>query len=155
MEIFAQGAGVKLVHVPYRGVGPAVTGLLSGQIQAMASAPGSVKAHADAGAMRILANWGEERISSFPDVPTFKELGLPEVVYYNWAGLFAPKGLPEPVLTRLREAMRQAMQDPEAVNVFVNGGSAPAYQDAPDFAPFVEKDSVRLIRAVQGIGKVE
>jgi tripartite-type tricarboxylate transporter receptor subunit TctC len=155
MEIFAQGAGVKLVHVPYRGVGPAVTGLLSGQIQAMASAPGSVKAHADAGAMRILANWGEERISSFPDVPTFKELGLPEVVYYNWAGLFAPKGLPEPVLTRLREAMRQATQDPEVVNVFVNGGSAPAYQDAPDFAPFVEKDSVRLIRAVQGIGKVE
>jgi tripartite-type tricarboxylate transporter receptor subunit TctC len=121
----------------------------------MASAPGSVKAHADAGAMRILASWGEERIASFPDTPTFKELGLPDVVYYNWAGLFVPKGVSEPVLTRLRETMRQAMQDPEVANVFVNGGSAPAYQDVPEFAPFVEKDSARLIRAVQAIGKVE
>jgi tripartite-type tricarboxylate transporter receptor subunit TctC len=77
MEIFAQGAGVKLLHVPYRGVGPAVTGLLANQINAMASGPGSVKPHVDSGAMRILANWGDERIPSFPDVPTFKELGFP------------------------------------------------------------------------------
>ena len=155
MEIFTQGAGIKLLHVPYRGVGPAVTGLLANQINMMASGPGSVKPHVDAGAMRILANWGEERISSFPDVPTFKELGYPDVVYYNWAGLFVPKGVPEPIMTRLREAMRQAMKDPDAVRIFESGGSAAAYQDAPEFAKFVDGDSARLIAVTKKIGKLE
>ena len=155
MEIFAQGAGIKLLHVPYRGVGPAVTGLLANQINAMASGPGSVKPHVDSGAMRILANWGEERIPSFPDVPTFKELGYPDVVYYNWAGLFVPKGVPEPVMTRLREAMAQAMKDPDAIRIFENGGSAAAYQDAPEFAKFMEADSARLIAVTRKIGRVE
>lgn len=155
MEIFAQGAGIKLLHVPYRGVGPAVTGLLANQINMMASAPGSVKPHVDSGAMRILANWGEERIPSFPDVPTFKELGYPDVVYYNWAGLFVPKGVPEPIMTRLRDGMRQAMKDPDVIRIFEAGGSAAAYQDAPDFAKFVDDDSARLIAVTKKIGKVE
>ena len=155
MEMFAQGTGIKLLHVPYRGVGPAVSGLLGSQIQAMVSAPGSVKEHVDAGTMRILVNLGEERIASFPNVPTAKELGYKDVVYYNWAGLFVPKGVPEPVMTRLREAMRQAVNDPVAAKVFEAGGSAPAHQDAPDFAKFVEADSARLVPVVQKIGKVE
>src|SRR5215216_3136128 len=58
MEMFANAAGIKLLHVPFRGAGPAVTGLLSGQIQALASAPGVLKPHVDAGTMRVLANWG-------------------------------------------------------------------------------------------------
>jgi tripartite-type tricarboxylate transporter receptor subunit TctC len=155
MELLAHGAGIKLLHVPYRGVGPAVTGMLGNQIQAMASAPGSVKEHADAGTFRILANFGEERIPSFPDIPTFKELGLKDVVYYNWAGLFVPKGLPAPIMTRLREAMRDAMKDPAAIKVFTNGGSAVAYQDADEFAKFFEADSARLIPLLQKIGKLE
>jgi tripartite-type tricarboxylate transporter receptor subunit TctC len=88
-------------------------------------------------------------------VPTFKELGYEDVVYYNWAGLFVPKGVPEPVMKRLRDAMAQAMKDPDAVKIFVNGGSAPAYQDAPEFAKFFEADSKRLIPVLKKIGKVE
>jgi tripartite-type tricarboxylate transporter receptor subunit TctC len=155
MEMFATEAGIKLLHVPYRGAGPAVTGLLGGQIQALASGPGVLKPHVDSGAMRVLANWGGERVPSFPDLPTFKELGYPNVEFYIWAGLFAPKGLPEPIMTRLRDAMRQAMRDPEVTKTFENAGSPPAYQDAPDFARFVEADSARLIAAVKKIGKVE
>ena len=155
MEMFATNADLKLLHVPYRGAGPAVTGLLAGQIQALASAPGVLKPHVDAGAMRVLANWGAERVPSFPDLATFKELGYPDVEFYIWAGLFGPKGMPEPVMMRLREAMKQAMADPEVTKTFENAGSPPAYQDAPDFAKFVEADSKRLIAAVQKIGKVE
>jgi tripartite-type tricarboxylate transporter receptor subunit TctC len=155
MEMFAADAGIKLLHVPYRGAGPAVTGLLAGQIQALASAPGVLKPHVDAGTMRVLANWGGERIASFPDLPTFKELGYPNVEFYIWAGLFAPKGVPEPIVTRLRAAMRQAMSDPAVIRVFENAGSPPAYQDAPDFSRFVDADSARLIAAVRKIGKVE
>jgi tripartite-type tricarboxylate transporter receptor subunit TctC len=154
-ELFNKMTKLKLLHVPYRGAGPAVTGLLGGQIQALASAPGVLKPHVDSGAMRVLANWGGERVPSFPDLPTFKELGYPNVEFYIWAGLFAPKGLPEPIMTRLRDAMRQAMRDPEVTKTFENAGSPPAYQDAPDFARFVEADSARLIAAVKKIGKVE
>jgi tripartite-type tricarboxylate transporter receptor subunit TctC len=155
MEMFANEAGIKLLHVPYRGAGPAVTGLLSGQIQALASAPGVLKPHVDSGAMRVLANWGAQRVASFPDLPTFKELGYSNVEFYIWAGLFAPRNLPEPVMTRLREAMGQALKNPEVTSTFEKAGSPPAYQDAPDFARFVETDSARLIAAVQKIGKVE
>ncbi|HEX8665356.1 MAG TPA: tripartite tricarboxylate transporter substrate binding protein [Beijerinckiaceae bacterium] len=155
MEMFASEAGIKLLHVPYRGAGPAVTALLAGQIQALASAPGVLKPQVDEGKLRVLANWGAARVSSFPDLPTFKELGYPNVEFYIWAGLFAPKGLPEPVMTRLRAAMSQAMSDPAVTRVFENAGSPPAYQDAEDFARFVEADSARLITAVRKIGKVE
>ena len=155
MEMFATNAGIKLLHVPYRGAGPAVTGLLAGQIQALASAPGVLKPHVDSGAMRVLANWGAERVPSFPELKTFKELGYPDVEFYIWAGLFGPKGLPDAVTTRLREAMKQAMSDPDVIKVFDAAGSPPAYQDAPEFAKFVEADSTRLIAAVQKIGKVE
>jgi len=155
MEMFANAAGIKLLHVPYRGAGPAVTGLLSGQIQALASAPGVLKPHVDAGAMRVLANWGPTRIDSFPDLPTFKELGFADVEFLIWAGLFAPRNLPDPVTAKLREAMRQAMANPEVVRVFENAGSPPAYLDAPEFDQFVQADSARLIEAVRKIGKVE
>jgi tripartite-type tricarboxylate transporter receptor subunit TctC len=155
MEMFAASAGIRLLHVPYSGAGPAVTGLLGGQIQALASAPGVLKPHVDTGTMRILANWGAERVDTFRDVPTFRELGFRDVEFYIWAGLFAPRGVPEPVLTRLREAMRQAMADPETIRIFQAAGSPPAYLDAPEFARFVEADSARLIAATRRIGRVE
>ena len=155
MEMFASSAGLKLLHVPYRGAGPALTDLLSGQIQALASAPGVLKPHVDSGALRVLANWGAERIPSFPDLPTFKQLGYEDVEFYIWAGLFAPAKLPQPIVTRLREAMKTAMADPEILKTFEKAGSPPAYQDAEAFATFVKADSARLIEATKKIGKVD
>lgn len=155
MEMFAASAGLKLLHVPYRGAGPALTDLLSGQIQALASAPGVLKPHVDSGALRVLANWGAERIPSFPDLPTFKQLGYEDVEFYIWAGLFAPAKLPQPIVTRLREAMNTAMADPEILKTFEKAGSPPAYQDADAFAAFVKADSARLIEATKKIGKVD
>jgi tripartite-type tricarboxylate transporter receptor subunit TctC len=155
MEMFAVSAGIKLLHVPFRGAGPAVTALLSDTVQALASAPGVLKPQVDDGKLRVLANWGAQRVASFPDLPTFKELGYSDVEFYIWAGLFTPQGVPDPLMTRLRDAMRQAMQDPTVTKIFETAGSPPAYLDAPEFARFVEADSARLIAAVKKIGKVE
>ena len=155
MEMFAHAAGIKLVHVSYRGAGPALNDLVGGQIQALASAPGVLKQQVDAGKLRVLANWGAKRIGSFPDTPTFMELGFKDVEFYIWAGLFVPAGLPGDLTARLRDAMRQAMADPAVANVFAAAGSPPAYQDAADFAAFVKDDSARLITAVRKIGRVE
>ncbi len=155
MEMFAASAGIKLQHVPYRGAAPALTGLLSGTVQALASAPGVLKQQVDEGKLRVLANWGAERIQSFPNLPTFKELGYKDVEFYIWAGLFAQRALPEQVMTKLRGAMREAVKTPEVIKTYENAGSPVAYLDAPEFAKFVETDSARLIAAVKKIGKVE
>lgn len=155
MEMFAAAAGIKLLHVPFRGAGPALQGLLSGTVQALASAPGVLKAQVEAGALRVLANWGATRIAGFPDVPTFKELGYKDVEFYLWAGLFTPRGVPDPVIERLRQGLREAVANPDVVKVFKDGGSELAYQDAPEFAAFVNADSARLIATVQKMGKLE
>ncbi|HEY0233573.1 MAG TPA: tripartite tricarboxylate transporter substrate binding protein [Afipia sp.] len=155
MEMFAASAGIKLLHVPFRGAGPALTGLLTGTVQAVATAPGTVRAQVDDGKMRVLACWGAQRVASFPDVPTFQEIGYKDVEFYIWAGLFAQQALPEPIMTRLRDAMREAVLSPEVKKTFEAAGSPVAHLDAPEFAKFVEIDSARLIAAVQRIGKVE
>ena len=155
MEMFAASANIKLLHVPFRGAGPALTAILSGTVQAIAAAPGTLKPQVDDGKLRVLANWGAQRIASFPDVPTFRELGYEDVEMYIWAGLFAQRALPRPIVDRLREAMALAMKSPEVTKTFEAAGSLVAYQDAPEFAQFVAQDSARLIAAVKRIGKVE
>ena len=155
MEMFASSANIKLLHVPFRGAGPALAGLLSATVEALASAPSVVKPQVDAGKLRVLANWGAKRIDSFPKVPTFKELGYADVEFYIWAGIFTPKGVPEPVIARLREAVREAIKSPDVVSVFDAAGSPAAYQDASEFADFVKVDSARLIAAVKKMGKLE
>ena len=155
MEMFTTNAGIRLNHIPYRGAGPALNDLISGNILALASAPGVLKPQVEAGTVRVLANFGAERVASFPDTPTFKQLGFADVEFYIWAGLFAPAGLPPEIVTRLRDAMRQTMADPAIRTVFERAGSPPAYLDAPEFARFVAADSARLIAAVKKIGRVE
>ncbi len=155
MEIFTRAAGIKLLHVPYRGGGPALTGLISNQVAMTALGKGPLAPHVEAGAVRILASWGGTRTAELPDIPTFRELGYPEVEFYAWAGVFAPKDTPEPVVTRLRGAMREAMASPQVISIFEKAGSPPAYLDAPEFARFISTDSARLIAAVKTIGRVE
>ncbi len=155
MEMFTTSAGIKLNHVPYRGAGPALNDLLSGQIKALASAPGVLKQQADAGKIRVLANFGAERVPAFPDIPTFRELGFKDVEFYIWGGLFAPRSTPPEIISRLRDAMKEAMADPETRRTFEQAGSPPAYLDQPEFAAFVESDSRRLIEAVRKIGRVD
>ena len=83
------------------------------------------------------------------------ELGYKDVEYYIWAGLFAPKGTPAPVITRLRDAMRQVMADPAVTKVFITANSPPAYLDQPEFQKFVDADAKRLIPVIKKIGRLD
>ena len=82
-------------------------------------------------------------------------LSITSIEYYIWAGLFAPKGTPAPVITRLRDAMRQVMADPQITGVFEKAGSLAAYMDQPEFAKFVEAVAERLIPMVRKIGRLD
>jgi tripartite-type tricarboxylate transporter receptor subunit TctC len=155
MEMFTNAAGIRLLHVPFSGAGPAITALLSGQTKAMASAPGTLTQHVRDGRVRVLACWGKERVAAFPDVPTFMEKGFSGVEFYIWAGLFAPAATPATVIAKLRTAMGEAVRDPDLVRAFTAAGAPVAYLDAPEFQRFFADDSARLLRAVEKIGKVE
>jgi len=154
MEMFAANAGIRLLHVPYSGAGPAVVGLLGGNVDAISSGPSTVVGHVKAGKIRVLASWGEARHPALPDVPTFKELGY-SIQFSQWAGLFVPAGTPEPVQARLREAARAAVQDEMMKNIFARIETPLQYLDAPEFAKFWEGDARMLAEIVKRIGKVE
>jgi tripartite-type tricarboxylate transporter receptor subunit TctC len=155
MEMFCSAADIKLLHVPYRGGGPALAGLLGGQVVTTAQGAGPLKGYSDEGKLRVLATFGTERHPAFPDAPTFLEAGYNDVIFYVWAGLFVPRAVPAGVVTRLRQAVGAVMDDPQTIKIFNNAGSPPAYLDATEFAAYIETDSKRLIAAVQKIGKLD
>jgi tripartite-type tricarboxylate transporter receptor subunit TctC len=154
-EMFQQAAGIKLLHVPYRGGGPSLTAFLGAQVDITAQAPGPIYPHVQSGAARALASWGGKRTPELADIPTMIELGYRDVEYYIWAGLFVAKGTPAPVVARLRDAMRQVMADPQVTSVFEKANSPPAYMDQPEFSAFVEADARRLIPVIRKIGRLD
>jgi tripartite-type tricarboxylate transporter receptor subunit TctC len=154
MEMFLHAAKLKMRHVPTTGGGPAITALLGGHVDLTAGGPAAITPHVKAGKLRPLASWGPKRHEGFPDVPTFKELGY-DIEYLIWAGLFAPKGTPEPVMKVLRDAARQSVADAEFKGMMAKVNSPIHYLDAPDFQKFWMADAKRLAEVVKVVGKVE
>jgi tripartite-type tricarboxylate transporter receptor subunit TctC len=155
MELLSQAAGIKLRHVPYAGGGPAVTALLGGHVDALASGPAAVIPQIKAGKLRPLAGWGVERIAALPDVPTFKELGYPTAEFYIWAGVFAPKATPAPVLAKLRETVRQAVVEPEFKDAMAKQETPIAFKQGEEFQKFFDADAKRLAEGVRRVGKID
>jgi tripartite-type tricarboxylate transporter receptor subunit TctC len=155
MELLSQAAGIKLRHVPHAGAGPALTAILGGHVDALASGPAVVIPHIKAGKLRALAGWGSQRVAALPDVPTFAELGYPEAEFYIWAGVFAPKGTPEPVLAKLREATRAAVGDPAFKGAMDKLETPITFKQGEEFQKFFDADARRLAEGVRRVGKVE
>jgi tripartite-type tricarboxylate transporter receptor subunit TctC len=153
MEMFAGAAGIELFHVPYQGGGPAVTALLGGQVQALASGPAAAVGQIKGGKMRALAGWGAQRLALMPELPTFKELGYKDVEFYIWSGVVAPAAVPPNVQHKLRAAVRAAVADPQFVSAMAKVSTPINYLDAPEFKDFWVADAARLRVAVEKIGK--
>jgi tripartite-type tricarboxylate transporter receptor subunit TctC len=153
MEMFAGAAGIELFHVPYQGGGPAVTALLGGQVQALASGPAAAVGQIKGGKMRALAGWGAKRLDLMPELPTFMELGYKDVEFYIWSGVVAPAAIPPDVQHRLRAAVRAAVADPQFTGAMAKVSTPISYLDAPEFKDFWVADAARLREAVQKIGK--
>jgi tripartite-type tricarboxylate transporter receptor subunit TctC len=154
MAMFEHAAGIKMLHVPYSGAGPAITALLGGHVEALATGPGTVIQQIKAGKLRALAGWGAKRVGALPDLPTFKELGY-DVEFYIWAGLFAPAATPAPVIQTLRDAMREVVKDPQFRTTMEKIETPITYLDAPEFRKFWDKDAKMLAAALERIGRVE
>jgi tripartite-type tricarboxylate transporter receptor subunit TctC len=155
MELLSDAAGIKLRHVPYQGAGPALTAILGGHVDALASGPAVVIPQIKAGKLRALAGWGAERVAALPEVPTFKELGYPGAEFYIWAGLFAPRATPEPVLGKLRDTLRAVVQDAEFKGAMDKLQTPIVFKQGAEFQQFFDADARRLAAGVRRVGKVE
>jgi tripartite-type tricarboxylate transporter receptor subunit TctC len=153
-EMLSHAAGINLKHVPYAGAGPALTAILGGHVDTLASGPSVVIPQIKAGKIRPLAGWGAKRVAALPEVPTFKELGY-DIEFYIWAGLFAPKGTPPPVMKTIRETVKQAVDTAEFKAAMEKIQTPIAYLDAPEFQKFWDKDAKMLADAIKRVGKIE
>lgn len=155
MELLAHAAEIKLRHLPTAGAGPAINAILGGHVDALASGPAAVIAHIQSGKLRPLASWGDQRHPALPDVPTFRELGYPGAEFYIWAGLFAPRGTPAPVVAKLEGALRQAVAEPEFKQALEKLKTPIAFKQGEEFRKFFEADARRLAEGVRRVGRIE
>ncbi|WP_280191374.1 tripartite tricarboxylate transporter substrate binding protein [Delftia sp. PS-11] len=135
MEEFAGVAGIRLNHVPYKGGAEALQGVLGGHVDALADSS-SWAPHVEAGKLRLLATWGEQRTLRFKDVPTLRESGY-DVVVDAPNGIGAPRGIDPAIATRLREAFRTAVASPEFKAVADKLDAPLLYLDGPDYEKYV------------------
>ncbi|PTX06479.1 Tat pathway signal protein [Achromobacter mucicolens] len=154
MEMLQNAAGIKMMHVPFTGAGPAVQALVGGQVDALATGPSSVMQLIQAGRVRPLAHWGDGQLESLPQVPSLKSKGF-DASFVQWSGIFALAGTPPAVIDKLRQAVRQIADDPAMQARIAGTGSPVQYLDAPAFDDYWKKDSASLEAAVKRIGKVE
>ncbi|VFR36191.1 Tricarboxylate transport protein TctC [plant metagenome] len=123
VEHFAALAGIQLLHIPYKGGGPAMNDAIAGQVNAITDNLPSALAHIRAGRLRALAVLGEQRSPMLPDVPTYVELGYPQMGGGGWFGIVAPAGTPKDVVARLNSAIHAAMKQPEFITKMEEAGA--------------------------------
>jgi tripartite-type tricarboxylate transporter receptor subunit TctC len=114
-----KAAGLDMVHVPYKGSPPALQDLMGGQVQVMFDASSNVQPFAKAGKLKVLATTAPQRLATFPDVPTFAELGYKDITAVAWAGLWSAADVPAPIQQKMREATLKVLQDPKVRETFV------------------------------------
>ena len=135
--LFAEAAGVKITHVPYKGTGPAVADVISGQITMNFSSLPPAVSQVKGGNLKALAVTGNKRISSLPDVPTLKEQGI-DVVVTSWQGLFAPAKTPPDILDKIDKATKEAMKNPKWEEALARDGlEMPPNRTRAQFAKLV------------------
>ena len=154
MEMLVQSAGVKLLHVPYQGAGPALNANLAGQIDLSAQAAGVALPQVRAGKLRLIGTFGTGRHFLAPEVPTFREQGI-DVDYAGWIALFAPAGTPADVIAALRTAARKASEDPAFIEGVAKAGSQVRFLDGPPLQAWLDEQARRMGDTIRRIGKVE
>lgn len=139
-ELFKQRTGAELTHIPYSGSGPAVTGLLSEQVQVMFDTVPSALPHIKSGSTRVLATTTAKRSSALPDTPTLNELGLDGFDVGTWMGLAAPSGTPEEIVQRLNRELVAIINTPEVSDQLLRGGMEPMPSTPDELTERISKE---------------
>jgi tripartite-type tricarboxylate transporter receptor subunit TctC len=140
MELLKAKAGIDVVHVPYKGVGPAMSDLIGGHVASMVSNVASAKPHIDSGKLRPLGVTSRARASALPDVPSIAEAGIKDYEVLNWFGLFAPAGTPAPIIARMHAEAKAMLTAPEMKQRLTAEGAEAIVSTPSDFTAFVKSE---------------
>jgi tripartite-type tricarboxylate transporter receptor subunit TctC len=151
-ELFKQMAKVDLVHVPYKGGGPAVADLLGGQVQMMFATLPTVLEHVRAGKLRAIAVTGAQRFAGAREFPTMAEAGLAGYEVSGWSGMFAPARTPRAAIDRLAQETAKILRSPAIQERFLTQGAEPAVKMPDEFGAFVESELDKWKRLVEFAG---
>jgi len=150
--LFEKDAHVELLHVPYKGTGPAVTDLLGGRIDMMFSPSTTVQAHVAAGTLKVLATTGAKRSKFFPDVPTVAESGLPGYASVGWFGLLAPAHTPKDIVDKLNKEINAGLADAMLKVRLVDLGGVPMSVTPAEFGKFIADETEKWSKVVKFAG---
>ena len=139
-ELFADMAGIKMIHIPYKGTGPALTDTMAGQVQMLFGSVGATLPQMSSGRLRAIAVTTAKRIAAAPDVPTIAESGVKGYEVILWHGLIAPKALPKPILDRVNGELNKALKTKEMLDRLAGDGVSAAGGTPEQFAALIKKD---------------
>jgi len=140
MEYYKSLSGLDMMHVPYRGTGPALNDVLAGQVPILWDTAASSMPHIQAGSLRAIVVASKTRLAQLPQVPTFAEIGLPDYDAEMWNGLLAPAGLPAPILAKISDASRRALADPQVQAKYASLGARVVADPPESFAAMIRAD---------------
>jgi tripartite-type tricarboxylate transporter receptor subunit TctC len=151
-ELFKSMAGIDLLHVPFRGAGPAMIDVISGNSQLVFASIPSTIAHLRSGKLRALGVGAAQRNALIPDVPTVSEGGLPGYTAANWIGIVAPAGTPEPIIAKLHREISAIQDSPELQKQFANEGADMVRMSSAEFGDFIVAEMAKWGRVVKEAG---
>ncbi|MEO7727875.1 MAG: tripartite tricarboxylate transporter substrate binding protein [Burkholderiales bacterium] len=152
MEMFKVAAKIDATHVPYKGVGPAVPELISGQAHVMVNAIPELLPFTKNGRLRVIGSMTEKRHPFIPDVPTFIEQGYKEFVMGNWTGIVAPAGMPKAEVNKMALAVTHILRDPEMTKKLLDMGVDPLGGTPEEFGKLIREETARFGKAVRESG---
>ncbi len=148
-ELFAQAAGISLVHVPYKGGAPAQNDLMGGHLQLFWGSTAWTKPMVDSGKVKALGQAGQTRSQTYPDLPTVAEQGYPNFNAYLWMGISAPKGTPDALIARWREALLKATNDPETKGQLMARGFEIVVSTPAEFGKYMRDEHDKWARVIR------
>ena len=148
-ELFKLTAGVDILHIPFKGGGPAMIDVIGGHTQVMFSSLVQTTPHIKSGKLRALGTGGAKRSTVLPDVPTIDEAGVPGYLGVNWWGIIAPAGTPQPIVDRVAKALNDAQDTPEVQKQFATEGAEIVKMSPTDFGAFMVKEMNKWERVVK------
>ena len=148
-ELFKLNAGVDILHVPFKGGGPAMIDVIGGHTKIVFSSLVQTTPHLQSGKLKALATGGLKRSPVLPDVPTVAEAGVPTYEAVNWWGIVAPAGTPQPILDKLHKELTAVLSSPEAQKQFENEGASVVQMSSAEFGSFIAKELAKWERVVK------
>ncbi len=150
-ELFMNETGTRMLHVPYKGLGPALNDAVAGQIQVVFDNIPSSSGLIQGGKLKPLAVAAKHRLKVLPNVPTYAEAGLGAMNNPSWFGLGAPAGTPAPILDKLNDAVRQVLAEPEVITAIEKQGAIPAWTSRKAFADLIRTQNAHWKKVVEDI----